>query len=315
MNYPTISIIIPVYNSEKTLERCLNSVLNQSYADYEIICVDDGSKDGGVDLINKFIAKDDRVKLIQIENSGPFIARYCGANIAKGKFCLFLDADDWITEDALENLVLPAVNKNLDIVVGRLLLVQEGTIKPSYLQNELQKIVRENTFNLKDICYELLKHHVGIVAKLIRRDLVIRAYNKIKTNARSCEDMMILYFAYFAAKRIQMIYDFVYVYEQDTPNSLTKKNQVAIETLDSYSKIIDILSAEFNIDSKAKKVIVDKCLSVIKWNISRSTEIKAPDISEIKKFMLDNGVEDFKKIDFLKRYTLKSSKKKDKKNL
>lgn len=84
--------------------------------------------------------------------------------------------------------------------------------------------------------------------------------------------------------------------------------------MDSYSKIIDILSAEFNIDSKAKKVIVDKCLSVIKWNISRSTEIKTPDINEIKKFMVKNGVEDFKKIDFLRSHSLKSSKK-DKKNL
>ena len=93
---PKISVIIPVYNVEKYLRECLDSLLNQTFKDIEIICVNDGSTDGSLNILNEYASKDSRFIIINQNNQGLSAARNNGLNVAKGDYVAFLDSDDYI---------------------------------------------------------------------------------------------------------------------------------------------------------------------------------------------------------------------------
>lgn len=111
-----ISIIIPVYNAELYLKQCLQSVINQTFENWEIIAINDGSKDNSEKILKEFIRTDNRIKYINQENAGASEARKRGINLAQGKYIVFLDSDDWLSEDALKLMYNRCVNENLDFL-------------------------------------------------------------------------------------------------------------------------------------------------------------------------------------------------------
>lgn len=113
---PTISIIIPVYNVERFLHRCLDSVLNQTFQDWEAICVNDGSPDNSAAILNEYAARDARFKIITKENGGISDARNVGTAAARGKYILYLDSDDFIHLQLLEITHYLAEKNNADMV-------------------------------------------------------------------------------------------------------------------------------------------------------------------------------------------------------
>ena len=114
---PKISIIIPMYNVEKYLRRCLDSVRNQTFADFQAICVDDGSPDNSGEIAEEYAKKDNRFIVVHKENGGQSDARNFGTELAKGEFVLYLDSDDFIHPQTLEILYQSAVDNNADMVV------------------------------------------------------------------------------------------------------------------------------------------------------------------------------------------------------
>ncbi len=100
-----ISIILPAYNAAQTLGRCVDSVLDQSYADFELLCIDDGSRDETLQLLREYEQRDPRVKVFTKENGGVSSARNVGVKEAKGEFITFLDADDWVERDWLKDYI------------------------------------------------------------------------------------------------------------------------------------------------------------------------------------------------------------------
>lgn len=108
-----ITIIVPVYN----LEKCLNSIINQTYKNLEIICIDDGSPDNSIEILNTFTKKDNRIKIIRQENQGLSGARNTGIKNATGKYIMFIDSDDWIEPDMVELMVVKMQKDDLDLVV------------------------------------------------------------------------------------------------------------------------------------------------------------------------------------------------------
>lgn len=113
-----ISIIVPIYNVEQYLSKCVDSVLSQSYKDMEIILVDDGSTDNCPSLCDEYAKKDNRITVIHKKNGGLSDARNAGMKKAHGEWIFFLDSDDWINDKALETLYFFAVEKDCDIVQG-----------------------------------------------------------------------------------------------------------------------------------------------------------------------------------------------------
>ncbi|MGN1123079.1 MAG: glycosyltransferase family 2 protein [Eubacterium sp.] len=113
MNNPLISIIVPVYNVEKYLDRCLNSIVNQTYQNLEIILVDDGSPDNCPQMCDEWAKKDSRINVIHKSNEGVFCARNIGIENSNGEYISFVDSDDWLEKDALEYLLNLADDKYL----------------------------------------------------------------------------------------------------------------------------------------------------------------------------------------------------------
>lgn len=135
-----ISIIIPVYNVEKYLFRCVNSILSQTYSDIEIILVDDGSPDNSPELCDEIAQTDSRVVVIHKENGGLSSARNAGLDIAKGDYVFFIDSDDWLSSNTvLENFYKTAVKNNSSFVFGLLNSATENTIFPIRINNRYKR--------------------------------------------------------------------------------------------------------------------------------------------------------------------------------
>ena len=115
-----ISVIIPVYNAANYLQRCVASVLCQTYTDIECILVNDGSKDKSLQLCQSYAKKDSRIIVVDKENEGVDKTRFEGLKHASGEFVMFLDSDDWLERDAVENLMKPMSQFEADVVVGQI---------------------------------------------------------------------------------------------------------------------------------------------------------------------------------------------------
>lgn len=111
-----VSVIIPVYNVEAYLRQCLDSVVNQTLREIEIICVDDGSTDKSAAILKEYAAKDGRIKVLTQSNTGAGAARNAGIARATGEWITFCDADDWIEPDAIEKMVAAAQREDADCV-------------------------------------------------------------------------------------------------------------------------------------------------------------------------------------------------------
>ena len=114
---PAVSVIIPVYNVEKYLRECLDSVLAQTFPDLEIICVNDGSTDGSRTVLSEYVAKDDRIRIVDRENGGLSEARNSGASVATGKYIYFLDSDDWLEPNAMQKCFEISEKHHLDVFI------------------------------------------------------------------------------------------------------------------------------------------------------------------------------------------------------
>lgn len=143
------SIIIPMYNAEKTIRRCLNSIQNQIFTNFEAIIIDDGSKDSSIEICNEYIKVDKRFVLISQTNAGPSIARNRGLDYAKGKYIVFVDSDDWIEKKHLQLLYDSFIKENADVIfMGYHLYVDD-----KYSKTIVPNISRSNKY---EIAYELL---------------------------------------------------------------------------------------------------------------------------------------------------------------
>lgn len=118
MHNPAISILVPIYNVEAYLSRCVESVLSQDFTDYELILVDDGSPDHCPQICDEYATRDKRIKVIHKANGGLVSARLAGFQQAKAKYIMFLDSDDWLAEGALTQLLSTAIEGGYDVVKG-----------------------------------------------------------------------------------------------------------------------------------------------------------------------------------------------------
>ena len=115
---PLVSVIVPVYKTEKFIHRCIGSVLNQTYSNWEMILVDDGSPDACGQICDSYAEKDGRIHVIHQENQGLSAARNAGIKICKGEWIYFLDSDDFIVEDALEKMIFFSKSGTYDIIMA-----------------------------------------------------------------------------------------------------------------------------------------------------------------------------------------------------
>ena len=186
---PVVSIIVPVYNAEKTIGRCIDSILNQTYKEFELLLLDDGSTDSSGEICDTYARKDDRVHVIHKENSGVSDTRNQGIAMARGEYLQFLDSDDWITPDATGLFVRTATEHQCDMVIARFYRVigehvsQKGAIDEDGL---MDRITYANKMMQKpaDFYYGVLWN------KFYRRSIIEKHQMKMDSSISWCEDFM-----------------------------------------------------------------------------------------------------------------------------
>lgn len=127
MDMPLLTVVVPVYNVENYIEKCIHSLQNQSYRNIEIICVDDGSPDRSIEIVQRLAEADDRIRIVRHEtNQGLFRARLTGIKYAKGKVIAFVDSDDFVSSDWFRPLVKILTESGADMVLGNTVNVDEA---------------------------------------------------------------------------------------------------------------------------------------------------------------------------------------------
>lgn len=171
---PKVTVIIPAYNAESFIERGINSVLNQTYKNVELIIVDDGSTDNTSSLIEKKFGSSNNIKLFRQNNSGVSVARNKGIELATGDYCIFLDADDWLEENCIETLVNYSEQYNIFTICDRFLVRK---INDEFIKKDLSKTNFNGKFNIPYVIINYLKFQLQSAChKLFNLDL-IKKYN------------------------------------------------------------------------------------------------------------------------------------------
>lgn len=227
-----ITIIVPVYNAEKTLNRCIESILSQTFLDWELLLIDDGSTDRSGKLCNEYAAKDQRIKVFHKKNGGVSSARNIGLDHAKGEWITFVDADDFVKKPYLIHL-LEHSQKHADLVISYAEIHNGNDIKKELYPSKLV----DNT-NFESIFIENDMHwHTSPWSKLYKRCIIEKHHLRFCEGMHIGEDAVFLYSYMLYSNKIYISPDTDYCYFAYIPGSLTKRvNSLASETL-AYNQI------------------------------------------------------------------------------
>lgn len=211
-----ISIIVPIYNAEKYISRCIESILQQTYKEWELILVDDGSKDNSYNICKEYVANYKNIAVIKQKNNGANKARQQGWLQAKGEWVTFIDSDDYIPENALERLISKS-NEETDIIIGMM----------STFQIEDDEISIEE---YRKRCISGHKTDVGPCAKLYRNKLYNDFIFDIPRELNVGEDnLMNIRLSFRTEKKVCFVKDIVYIYDTTNENSLIHSHRKSLE--------------------------------------------------------------------------------------
>ena len=257
-----ISVIVPVYNAEKYLERCLKSILSQTFKDFELILVDDGSPDSCGEICDHYAKLDSRVHVVHQENQGVSAARQTGLDAAEGEYVIFADPDDWVESIMLEELLRQAETVKADVVICDMVResLVNGVVKEHYFEQ------RPRTLKPQDIVSQLLLGELygSTCNKLYRVKTLKKKGIFFPVGVNYCED---LWFncKLFMHSDLKVSYKNKAYYHYDlysNDSSLTRK--INLSTMRDYLKLVDF------IDNNLDKAIFSYELKWIKFNAKKT---------------------------------------------
>lgn len=277
-----ISIVIPVYNVDKYLRRCIDSIINQLYKDIEIILVDDGSSDKSGEICDEYTRLDNRIKVVHKENGGLSSARNSGINIATGDYIMFVDSDDWINGDTFK-ILSKFIDKDYDMVMFKNVFVKSEEKIPVDDSDPREYDLKEYIDN---VCLNKLDFFV--TNKLFRMSL----FEKVRfPEGRNYEDLGTIYKLFPKLTKIIGIDSQLYYYWIDNSNSIT--NTINLKNLtdymvsfkEIYECIIDIYDKNNWDNSRInywyKMAILQAYINYLNSN-EKNKEIKNKIVSEIE---------------------------------
>ncbi|MBO5359169.1 MAG: glycosyltransferase family 2 protein [Clostridia bacterium] len=299
---PKISVIVPVYNVEKYLKKCINSILKQSFIDFELILVDDGSPDKSGEICDNYAAKDNRIKVIHKQNGGVSAARNDGIRAASGEYIMFVDSDDYIDSQMLESLLEKNIC-NADMVIS--------SIKMVCKEKSYDFVMQEREYSpkelIEDYCLENFPKicFCGPCCKLYKKSVLDA--NAIKFN----EKMSLGEDTYFNLQYISVIKNIIttdeihYFYMRDNEDSLFTKfrSNYYSDIRSVYVKTCDLID-ELECSDAAKENIIKNYANGLLSNVIKSviTAGKKESMDYMQKIVQDDcfnkNLQYYKKTDF-----------------
>ena len=271
-----VSVIIPVYNIERHLRQCLDSVAGQTLTDLEIICVDDGSTDKSPEILAEYASKDGRFQIITQSNAGPGVARNAGMARATGEYLIFLDSDDWFEPDFLERMVDKAAETGADVTICRAVefdthsgreLPSEWMLKSQYLPGE--------TFPPQEIAAHIFQFSYGWPwDKLYRMDFVREAglYYPPLPNS---EDLVFVFQSLALAGCISVVPHLLVHHRVNRMNSVSNSRHCDPEVPYEALALLRQGLKERGLYSRYKRSFLNWAMEFLVWNMANMGERKA----------------------------------------
>ena len=230
---PKISVIIPVYNKGKYLSCCLESVIKQTLQDIEIICINDGSKDNSLDILNDYAQKDSRIIVVDQENHGVSYSRNKGLEIAKGKYVHFFDADDYYYKDyALEKIFTTMEDDNSDVALFAIIDDFGGQLKNHHTVKKIERCYADSTsFQMLSLC-------TGMAYRVVKKSFLDENKIKFDSDISIGEDSIASLLLHFCEPKYSIINDIFYAYKKGT-GGLTTQNINYIQELLKTVKVLE----------------------------------------------------------------------------
>lgn len=307
-NKPIVSVIIPCYNVEKYLDRCMDSVVNQSYGNLEIILVDDGSPDSSGQMCDDWAKKDKRVKVVHKANGGLGFARNSGLEHATGEYVAFIDSDDYIDTTMYDKLVSQALTTNSDIVYcGHIKQMHDGSEReiadfPVVTTFEREQLLQlsQGFFKPTDISTRMLT--MSVWHSIYRRTVITQLF--YSEREVGSEDIHFQVCAMLNSNRVSFIPEALYVY---CYNGESLSHTFNLNKYDRYKRLREIINdtyASFGISNPA-----DYCVFMMAFALIR--RIALSDYSTVEKRQLTEHIvkDPFWKEDYVESKNLTGSKR------
>lgn len=233
---PFISIIVPVYKVEKYLDTCVKSVIQQTYKDFELILVDDGSPDNCPSLCDKYAETYENIHVIHKKNGGLSDARNAGVKKARGKYVTFVDSDDYIHPLYLEMLVKGIQKTKADFSVVDLKVIHKENFKPDIIHKDSIEIKNYTAINALSIMLYQKFHDVSASGILLPRHMV----ESIPfPKGKRLEDLLTTYKFFLASKNITFVYAPLYYYLQRSGSIMKDRdNKMFLDWIDASNQIV-----------------------------------------------------------------------------
>lgn len=245
---PKVSVIIPVFNVENYLEDCLESLLNQTMPDFEVLCMDDGSTDGSIDLLTLYSRLDSRIKVFFGKNEGAAVQRNRGIDASVGEYLYFMDSDDMAVDTLLEKTYSAAIRANADVVAFDInaLDMQTGKLQgQKYCFRKANAPVGKSVFSVVDAPDRIFQiSNPSPWTKLIRREFVLRKHLRYQ-NLQNTNDAFFAHMSMALADRITLLDEQLYIYRIGmTSNIQSKKEKEPECAVEAYMAIYHRLVEE-----------------------------------------------------------------------
>ena len=311
-----ISIIVPVYNVEKYIEKCLNSIINQTIKDIEIVVVIDGSLDNSRNIVYEFAKKDSRIKIIDRENKGVYLSRIDGIKAATGDYLMFVDSDDVIKENMVEVLLKEIVSSNTDLVRCKWLTkINNEYVKEQVKIDNYNKILKKE---FEPYLYDLLYNTIffnSMCKQLVKKE-VFKDIDTSNSNLKYGEDLAFECQILNNINSFKIIDEYLYIYNIHEDSITNKKdiNVISKKILDciNVNKLLCEYIDIFKIKDKKKynNLNITKLYKNITYqliNLSSTTK-KYTEFKKVMNLIYENINPEYLKID-INDLNLKQTKK------
>ena len=287
---PLVSIIVPVYNAEKYLNRCIDSILSQTMTDFELLLIDDGSKDESGCICDEYAEKDARVRVFHKPNGGVSSARNLGLDNAKGKWITFVDADDRCSCNYLEHL-LSKVDDDTDLIISYAVICdstgEKAEVYPEY---------RVNATNFERLFVDSDMHwHTSPWAKLYRASIIYENSLRFNEMMHIGEDADFLFSFMLITDKIYVSSDTDYYYTCDVSGSLTKRINTIDSEIASYRTILCLVNRTI----QQKNIKDNRSLDNLGWLV-------ASYVRRVLNSLYYNDAQSYQRIDLIKSLDIDS---------
>lgn len=265
-----VSIIVPIYNTERYLNRCIKSLIHQTYNNLEIILIDDGSTDHSLSLCEKYANIDNRIIILNKKNSGVSDSRNKGLELSSGEFVMFVDSDDWMVKDGVENLLKGYLESKTDMIVGNFKNFSFKISKNLYSKNDM----RISKTNNKKELLKLLKYtHLATPwGKLFKNSVISKNELSFETDIKYSEDSIFICNYLSNCDSLFCISNIVYNYNCINDESASRKHYLELPIwLNKYLLTLHTLLVKWEINENS----VNNLLSIkaFEWLIQSNQEV------------------------------------------